>query len=527
MTTVAATTTAATTAATTTAVTTELVNPPDPTTAFPCAVAPDAATASPPAVISPRPDAATAALPAVAASRPDPDPEPSWTLLTQLGSPLDTSSVVTPRRVVLQMLGALALVLAVVAGLGTFAAGRLAEREAVNDAASAADLIAEAVITPLLTDDLLDGVEGSTGTLDAVVRDVVLGDEIVRVKIWAPDGTIVYADEAHLVGRKFTLSQNQRQALADPRTIAEVSDLDQSENEFETGSRLLEVYRPVWTPSGREMLFETYTAYDVVSERAAELRRGFAGVTLSSLLLLVFLMTPVLLRLLRRLGEETQQRERMLERSLEASDSERRRIAGTLHDGPVQELVATSFAASAAAEQATRRGDVELAATLEGMAAASRGNARALRSLLVEIYPQSLTGADPATVLADVAATARGRDVEVELDVDPSIRLTEDDQRLVHRIAQECVRNAATHAAPCNVLVRLGRDETDGAITLLVADDGAGFDPAVVSNPPTGHLGTKVLADLASDAGAELAVQTAPGQGTRWRLRLPTTGGPA
>jgi len=448
--------------------------------------------------------------------------EPSWTLVSTPGTRTDLSHAVTPRRVLTQMVGALALVLVVVAGLATFAAGRLAEREAVNDAAAAADLIADAVITPLLTDDLLDGVDGSSAQLDKVVRDVVIGDEIVRVKIWSPDGSIVYADEAHLIGRTFPLSEDQRNALADPRTIAEVSQLDETENEFETGGRLLEVYRPVWTPTGREMLFETYTAYDVVSERAGELRRGFVGVTLSSLLLLVVLMAPVLSRLLGRLREVTRHRERTLERSLEASDAERRRIAGTLHDGPVQELVASSFAASGAAEQAAQRGDTELAATLDRLAGATRGNARALRSLLVEIYPESLSGADPTTVLSDVAATTHGRDVDVELDVDPAVSLPEDEQRLIHRIAQECLRNAATHAAPCHVLLRLARE--DDGITLLVADDGPGFDPAVVADPPPGHFGMKVLADLASDAGAELALQTAPGHGTRWRLRLPDQG---
>ena len=449
-------------------------------------------------------------------------PEPVWALVSTPSAHTDDSPTVTPRRVVTQMVAALALVLIVVAGLATFAASRLAEREAVNDAAAAADLIAQAVITPLLTDELLDGAEGASSALDKVVRDVVLGDDIVRVKIWAPDGTIVYADEGHLVGRTFTLSQNQKDSLADPRTTAEVSQLDQTENEFETGGRLLEVYRPVWTPTGREMLFETYTAYDVVSERAAELRRGFVGVTLSSLLLLVVLMAPVLSRLLGRLRDVTRHRERVLERSLEASDAERRRIAGTLHDGPVQELVASSFAASAAAEQATQRGDTELAAILERVATATRGNARALRSLLVEIYPESLTGADPTTVLSDVAATTHGRDVVVELDVDPGITLPEDEQRLLHRVAQECLRNAATHAAPCRVLLRLARE--DGVVTLLIADDGAGFDPAVLDDPPTGHLGTKVLADLASDAGAELALRTSPGHGTQWRLRLPDRG---
>jgi signal transduction histidine kinase len=425
---------------------------------------------------------------------------------------------------VLQLLAAVAAVLLVVGALGSFAAQRLAEREAVNDAAGTADVLAEAVITPALSDALLEGDAAALAALDTVVRDGVLGEQVVRVKLWAPDGTVVYADEPQLVGRRFALSANQRDALAQPRTTAEVSDLSETENEFERGGRLLEVYRPVWTPGGRELLFETYTAYDTVTARAGQLWRGFAGVTLSSMLLLVVLMTPVLARLLRRLRDDQRQRERLLERTVEASDAERRRIAGTLHDGPVQELVATSFAVAGAAERARADGSSALAAQLRGLASSVRANVGGLRSLLVDIYPPSLARAGLASALADLAASTAGRGVEVDLDTGADLRLGQDEERLVYRVTQETLRNTATHAAPCTARVRLRRE--DGGVVLDVLDDGPGFDPAVLSEPAQGHLGVKVLADLATDAGAELAVASAPGRGTHWRLRLGQAGGP-
>jgi len=77
-----------------------------------------------------------------------------------------------------------------------------------------------------------------------------------------------------------------------------------------------------------------------VGERAGQLARGFAGVTLSSLLLLVVLVAPLLWHLTQRLARAQAQREVLLERAVNASAEERRRIAATLHDGPVQELAA-------------------------------------------------------------------------------------------------------------------------------------------------------------------------------------------
>jgi two-component system, NarL family, sensor kinase len=442
---------------------------------------------------------------------------------------------VRPRRVVAQLVAGLLAVLVAVGLLASLAAQRLAEREAVSDAAQTADVLANAVVSPSLTNALADGDPSAVRSFDAVVRERVLGDGVVRVKLWAPDGRVVYADEPQLVGRVFPLTDEQRSALAEPRTRAEVSNLEASENEFETGGRLLEVYRPVWTPDGTELLFEIYSAYEPVEQRAGQLWRGFTGVTVSSLLLVVALMTPIVWRLLRRLVEAQRQRERWLERAVDASDAERRRIAGSLHDGPVQELVATSFAAAGAAARAEALSQPALAAELRDLATGLRGNVKVLRSLLVDIYPPSLSDAGLVAALSDLAESTRGRGVTVHLDLHAvpdsgadGLGLSGADQRLVYRVVQECLRNAVTHAAPCTATVSLGRE--DGALVLDVVDDGPGFDPAAHWEPRAGHFGVLVLSDLATEAGATLQVASAPGRGTHWRLVLaadwpPSTGG--
>lgn len=449
----------------------------------------------------------------------------SWVTVSRPHPAAEPAADVRPRRVLLQVAAALAVVVLLVGVLGSLAARRLAEREAVNDAAATADVVAEAVISPALRDGLVTGDPVAVAALDAVVRDHVLGPNIVRVKVWSPQGRVLYADEPQLVGRTFTLSADQQQALSEPRTQAEVSDLRENENEFESGGRLLEVYRPVWTPGGSELLFETYSPYDTVTARSDQLWRGFAGVTVSSLLMLVLLMAPVLWRLLRRLGDAQRHRQHVLERTVEASDAERRRIAGTLHDGPVQDLVASSFLAAGSAARARVAGEAELAQDLDRLAAGVRGNVRTLRSLLVDIYPPGLAGAGLASALADLAqsATARGIAVQLDLADDAELGLGQDEERLVYRVAQECLRNTATHAPGSTATVRLARE--DGAVTLDVLDDGPGLDPAALGDVPADHLGTRVLADLATDAGALLQVASRPGAGVHWRLVLPAPAG--
>ncbi len=50
--------------------------------------------------------------------------------------------------------------------------------------------------------------------LDRTVQERVLSEDIVRVKIWTPDGRIVYSDEPRLIGRRFTLGADEREALS-------------------------------------------------------------------------------------------------------------------------------------------------------------------------------------------------------------------------------------------------------------------------------------------------------------------------
>ena len=427
------------------------------------------------------------------------------------------------RRVAAQLVLGVVVVLAVVTVGGSFAARRLAEREAVTDAANTADVLAEAVVQPALTDSLLSGNARARAAFGKVVRAQVLGATVVHVKLWTPQGKIVWADEPELIGDTFTLDDDQLAALARPTTRADISDLDRDENELDraSGSKLVEVYRPVWTPSGQKMLFEIYAPYDEVSKRTSQLWRGFAGVTLSSLLLFLVLLAPLIWHLLSRVRRAQAQRELLLQRAVDASSAERRLIAATLHDGPVQDLAATSFVVAGATARARAEGHATLSDELDTVSLSVRTSIRALRSLLVDIYPPSLAQSGLGAALTDLAESVRAPGLEVQVDIDPAddLGLEPAQERLVYRIAQETLRNAAKHAAPCTATLALHRD--DDGVVLDVVDDGPGFDvDAQLADPEAGHLGLQLLADLAATGGGLLQVAAAPGLGSHWRLVL-------
>ena len=111
--------------------------------------------------------------------------------------------------------------------------------------------------------------------------------------------------------------------------------------------------------------------------------------------------------------------------------------------------------------------------------------------------------------------------MDVTVDVQPGLSLPSETEQLVFRSAQEALRNTAAHAGAGHVSVSVS--QTTGMVTLLVADDGRGFDEQQLAERRTeGHLGLSIIRDLAESAGGNLRVNSQPGDGTRLELELPT-----
>ena len=227
----------------------------------------------------------------------------------------------------------------------------------------------------------------------------------------------------------------------------------------------------------------------------------------------------------RREADLADEREELLHDALMASDGERQRLAGDLHDGVIQ-LVSAVTLRTATLARGLRRDPVT---SPERLASASvsldritidlqavTADLRTLMGALAggEIESDGLAGA-LSQLLAPLAD--RGVNVEItvgELDCDARAR------SLIHRVAQELVRNAAKHARARRVSLTVERD-TDG-VSLRVADDGRGFDFAGLERyRREGHMGLRLLEQRVRDAGGGLEITTSPGHGTTVEMTLP------
>src|SRR5262249_29560198 len=175
----------------------------------------------------------------------------------------------------------------------------------------------------------------------------------------------------------------------------------------------------------------------------------------------------------------------------------RRRIAGDLHDGVVQDFAGLAMSLSAAADRAAGEGDADAAAALRGGADRTRHGMRQLRTLLVEIYPPNLHTAGLEPALSDLLAPLAAKGMGTTLDVEPGIEVGGATEAVVYRTAQEALRNVQNHSGADVVQVRL-HTERDGALVLTVEDDGRGFTPEEADRSGEhGHMGLTLLAALA------------------------------
>ena len=420
-----------------------------------------------------------------------------------------------------------------------FAVGALAaiiciqvvQDQALHRAEDNGEHIANDVVAPMVTPGVEQGDIPSMVKLDEQVRSRMAGDTIQRIKVWNADGRIIYSDDAQQIGLHFPLDKDDLNALRTGGVDSDISDLDKSENVYDRGfGESLEVYAGARDTSGKPILVETYFKADRLHADEASLIRRIVPVVLVAVLVLGLLLVPLAFTLARRVSRYERERQGMIRLAVEASSAERRRVAGELHDGVIQDLAGVGYALSSLDTQIVTlgksNGDPAPAPPVEGLLTTLHTAQRlvhddllALRELTGLQYAADSPAVDVEAALRVVADHVKSEGTPVEVAVGPLPELPPAHRAAIIRIGREAMRNAAKHASGSDVLVTL--DASGGNLVLSVIDDGPGFDPHSAVGPVEGHIGLALLADAAEGVGGRLDVRSRPGRGTIVKATIP------
>jgi signal transduction histidine kinase len=187
---------------------------------------------------------------------------------------------------------------------------------------------------------------------------------------------------------------------------------------------------------------------------------------------------------------------------------ERARVAREIHDGLAQYLFSiTTHVTMLESGSATN----DTIARLKEAALAAQQEAR---FAVLALSSASGTAPFDAALRRYVEVLTADGALEVELEIDPKIRLAPDEQIEIFRIVQEGLANVRKHSGARTAWVRIS--EEGGSRSVLVEDDGAGFE----GDGNGGGQGLRNIRLRAETIGGALAIRSQPGRGTALEIVL-------
>ncbi|MEX0969852.1 MAG: ATP-binding protein [Paracoccaceae bacterium] len=422
--------------------------------------------------------------------------------------------------------------------LGSWVSTRIADGVTRNSAAATATFV-ESLIAPLLQDLAVSGelANSAIRALDEVFAKDSISARIASLKIWAADGTVLYATETGLIGQTFPPNDALTSAFAG-NIYSEFNALDSEESarELMAHSMMIEVYSPVYAVWSGDVIavVETYEVAETLARELTRARINTWGVVAATGLGMAGLLFGITLNgsrtitaqqgeLARRLREVTEvsaQNERLRQRVQAASGraallNERflKRLSADLHDGPAQNLALAALRL----DRITPADSPEIAAIRGQLDAAIH----AIRALCRGLTLPEIEAMSAGDILARVCEihTARS-DCAVNLNTEGlgTPDLDHAHKTCLHRFVEEALNNGFKHAGGAGQSVRAHMQA--GWLHVDVCDAGPG-GAQITQASANGGMGLRGLADRIESLGGRFEIRTSP-EGTCLHMELET-----
>jgi PAS domain S-box-containing protein len=221
-------------------------------------------------------------------------------------------------------------------------------------------------------------------------------------------------------------------------------------------------------------------------------------------------------------ARERRAREEFTHKLIVSQETERRRIAGELHDSLGQNLLL----AKNRAQLALSSGPVspETREQLEGIRDLAAQAIADVRQIAHALHPYQLDHLGlTRAVQAMIENAAQSTNIVFEHKLDPVDEVFSPELATnLYRVVQECLTNALKHAQARSVRIQLERDVRH--VRLLVKDDGRGFTPEQQSDGSSPGLGLKHMAERVRILNGTVQINSTPTTGTAIEVLIPIPG---
>jgi signal transduction histidine kinase len=204
-----------------------------------------------------------------------------------------------------------------------------------------------------------------------------------------------------------------------------------------------------------------------------------------------------------------------LRRVVSGQELERRRLARELHDETGQALTSILLGLRAVEESGTPD---EMSTAASHLRELVVGTLQDVRRLAVQLRPKALDDFGLVAAVEHLVQTFSGA-TAIRVDLEAQLgdkRLPAEVETTLYRIVQEALTNIVKHAEASRVSILLVRGS--GSATVVVEDDGQGFDPAKLREGGMGIIGMRERVELHE---GRLTVESTPGSGATLVAEVP------
>ncbi|MDN3450322.1 sensor histidine kinase [Planococcus sp. APC 3906] len=206
-------------------------------------------------------------------------------------------------------------------------------------------------------------------------------------------------------------------------------------------------------------------------------------------------------------------------RIIEAQEEERKRLSREIHDGPAQ-MMANVLLRSDLIERTYREKGPELAfQEIKSLKEMVRDALTEVRRIIYDLRPMALDDLGLVPTLKKYLETTEDYNKGTKLYFQSNgneVRLPSNYETAIFRLVQEAITNAVRHGKASQIEVKV--EWLKNHVTLIVKDNGAGFDQSIVKNQSFGLLGMKERIELVN---GEFFINSSPGNGTVLMFQIP------
>lgn len=217
--------------------------------------------------------------------------------------------------------------------------------------------------------------------------------------------------------------------------------------------------------------------------------------------------------------EDAKEKQKFGLKIIEAQEEERLRISREIHDGPAQ-MLANILLRSEIIERAYRRGKIEQSLNeIKSIRKMVRSSLREVRRIIYNLRPMALDDLGLIPTIQRYISTMQSYHETAEIkfvSLGIKRRLTKNYEIALFRLMQEALQNAVRHSQATNIKVKLEISET--SVTLVIKDNGCGFDPEHIKEDSFGLIGMKERVEMIDGT---MTIDTQLGQGTRIFIKIP------